>query len=139
MKLIGDIQITENFKLSEFANTKDGNQVLIGDISLFAKLQELRDIVGTVTITSGYRTPKFNASVGGSSNSYHLKGLAADIKFDFTHWNIESLKRVLSAIGFNNAGFYISDNRLQWVHLDLGTPWKTWDKFRNMSFKIYYV
>ena len=140
MKLNGDIQLTKNFKLSEFANTKDGNEVIVGDMELFYNLQKLRDIVGEITVTSGYRTPGFNASIGGSSNSYHLKGLAADIKFDFTPWTIEALKRVLSSIGFDNVGFYLNNGgRLQWIHVDVGTPWQSWDKFRNMSFKIYHV
>ena len=32
-----------------------------------------------VIINSGYRTPSWNAKVGGTPNSYHCKGMAADI------------------------------------------------------------
>ena len=32
-----------------------------------------------VIINSGYRTPSWNAKVGGAPNSYHCKGMAADI------------------------------------------------------------
>ena len=33
----------------------------------------------SVVINSGYRTPEHNKSVGGTSESSHIKGLAADI------------------------------------------------------------
>lgn len=34
---------------------------------------------GPVYVSSGYRCPKLNSLVGGSANSHHQKGLAADI------------------------------------------------------------
>lgn len=44
-------------------------------------LQPIRDKYGrAITITSGYRSPKLNAAVGGVKNSQHLIGQAADIK-----------------------------------------------------------
>ena len=44
-------------------------------------LQPIRDAWGQpITVSSGYRCPKLNASVGGSKTSQHLKGQAADIK-----------------------------------------------------------
>ena len=46
-------------------------------------LQPLRDTVGApVYINSGYRSKRLNARVGGVPNSYHLRGLAADIHVD---------------------------------------------------------
>jgi len=33
-----------------------------------------------ILVTSGYRCPQHNADVGGSANSQHMLGLAADIK-----------------------------------------------------------
>lgn len=44
-------------------------------------LQPIRDKYGhAITVTSGYRSPKLNAAVGGVKNSQHLTGEAADIK-----------------------------------------------------------
>ena len=44
-------------------------------------LQAIRSAVEVpLTINSGYRCPKHNADVGGVKNSYHLKGIAADLK-----------------------------------------------------------
>lgn len=76
-------QLTTNFDLSEFA-CKDGTPVpaeLIPNVELLAKnLQVLRDHLGeAIHVNSGYRTPAYNAKVGGKKNSYHLKAMAADI------------------------------------------------------------
>ena len=46
--------------------------------SLLVDLEKLRDEYGALIITSGYRCPSYNASVGGVSNSAHMKGQAAD-------------------------------------------------------------
>jgi len=44
-------------------------------------LQPIRDKYGrAITVTSGYRSPKLNAAVGGVKNSQHILGQAADIK-----------------------------------------------------------
>ena len=43
-------------------------------------LQVLRDYIGEpLHLNSGYRTPEYNAEIGGKTNSYHLRALAADI------------------------------------------------------------
>jgi zinc D-Ala-D-Ala carboxypeptidase len=42
-------------------------------------LQRVRDLLGApMHITSGYRSPALNAVIGGSNNSQHTQGLAAD-------------------------------------------------------------
>ena len=49
------------------------------DLRLVNLLQEVRDHFGRrVTINSAYRCPQHNLKVGGSKNSQHLKGMAAD-------------------------------------------------------------
>lgn len=42
-------------------------------------LQPLRDALGPVHVTSGYRPQAVNTLVGGSASSRHMDGLAADI------------------------------------------------------------
>lgn len=43
-------------------------------------LDPLQRQLGTLTITSGYRSAALNAAVGGSSTSGHLSGWAADVR-----------------------------------------------------------
>ncbi|MDR7523171.1 MAG: D-Ala-D-Ala carboxypeptidase family metallohydrolase [Armatimonadota bacterium] len=43
-------------------------------------LEPLRAVIGKpIQITSGYRSPKVNAAIGGSRRSQHIEGKAADI------------------------------------------------------------
>ena len=80
----GEKQLTANFKVKEF-RCRDGSNVIFLDTRLPALLQKIRDHFGRkVTITSGYRTVSYNArpDVGGSKNSQHLYGMAADIQVE---------------------------------------------------------
>lgn len=77
------MQLTKNFNLAEFA-CKDGTPVpeeLLYSVELLAaNLQVLRDYLGEpVHIHSAYRTPIYNAKIGGAKKSKHLLAQAADI------------------------------------------------------------
>jgi len=41
----------------------------------------LRDAIGPVRISSGYRSPALNRAIGGSNKSQHCKGQALDLQF----------------------------------------------------------
>lgn len=85
------IKVSKNFTLEELyasstatAKKIDNKPTLEVACALTALaqnvLQPLRDHVGkSITIGSGYRSPKLNAAVGGVSNSQHMTGQAADI------------------------------------------------------------
>ena len=77
----GAKQITPHFKVREFA-CSDGSDVVFVSTSLVDILEAIRVHFGRpVTITSGYRTVSYNASLKNSSKkSQHCNGLAADIK-----------------------------------------------------------
>lgn len=77
-------QVTKNFRLSEF-HSKDGAKVpekfFYNIVVLAHQLQALRAHIGLpVIINSGYRSPSHNKAVGGASRSYHLFGMAVDIR-----------------------------------------------------------
>lgn len=80
LKNDGDINLSPSFKVREFA-CKDGSDAIRVAVELVGILQHLRAHFGLpVTITSGYRTSMYNAKVGGSPNSQHVQGRAADIQ-----------------------------------------------------------
>lgn len=91
IKMKIDLHLSKNFLLSEFlrsATAKSNNlhqqftiriNVLINLVYLTSNLlQPLREIVGPINITSGYRCPEVNAIVGGARSSQHLYGQAID-------------------------------------------------------------
>ena len=140
MKLSKDIQIAPNFRFNEFLHSDDKQLPSIENAfniqNLAIKLQYLRSVVGSITINSGFRGEKYNSLIGGSKNSYHLQGLAADIKFDFTGWTRSSLEKALKSIGFTNVNFYWTSDRKTWVwlHVDIGKTWNCKEfNYRNLD------
>lgn len=71
--------IEEHFKAKEF-QCKDKSKYLLVAPELLEVLEKIRKHFNTpVIINSGYRTPSWNSKVNGTPNSYHCKGMAADI------------------------------------------------------------
>ena len=71
--------LSDNFSRSEFACKCGCGQDTV-DAQLLDILQDIRNEFGPVTITNANRCPVHNAAIGGSSNSQHLRGRAADIQ-----------------------------------------------------------
>jgi len=118
MKVLNDIQLTDNFWLSEFACD---DQVDI-DMRLVRELQKLRDFIGKpINITSGYRTPERNKRIGGSSKSKHMEGIAADIYVD--GMSVEELYYIVKHFQFNGIGIYNYH-----VHVDVRPVMAFWDE-----------
>lgn len=75
----GTKKLSTNFTVKEFA-CKDGSDTVLVAPRLVMVLQSIRSRFGAaVTINSGYRTPQYNAKVGGAAHSQHCYGTAADI------------------------------------------------------------
>ena len=75
----GGKKLSTHFKVKEFS-CKDGSDAVLVAPRLVMVLQSIRSHFGTaVTINSGYRTPQYNAKVGGVAHSQHCYGTAADI------------------------------------------------------------
>jgi len=73
--------LSENFKVTEFSCK--GSRTLpkgMPDPKLLELLEKIREHFNApITINSGYRSPRHNRDIGGAENSYHVKGMAADI------------------------------------------------------------
>lgn len=75
----GGKKLSTNFAVKEFA-CKDGSDAVLVAPRLVMVLQSLRShFCAAVTINSGYRTPQYNAKMGGVTDSQHCYGTAADI------------------------------------------------------------
>jgi uncharacterized protein YcbK (DUF882 family) len=80
LKKDGQTLLSPSFRVAEFA-CKDGSDEILICSELVRMLQLIRDHLGApVTIMSGYRTPSWNARVGGATKSYHTRGQASDIQ-----------------------------------------------------------
>lgn len=75
------MKVSRNFNRDEFA-CKCGCGFAAADAELLMVLEDVREHFGDkpVTITSGCRCKEHNDKVGGSPNSVHTKGMAADFK-----------------------------------------------------------
>lgn len=99
------MQLSTNFTLSEFTrsssavkfginNTPNDSQVSNLKLLCNSTLQPFRNYCNKpIIITSGFRSAALNShwAVKGSSGSYHLRGLAADIKVTgFTSYTLSA-------------------------------------------------
>jgi uncharacterized protein YcbK (DUF882 family) len=110
---INDIDIAKHFKLSEFA-CPCCKRVMLHPM-LLNKLVEFRAIIQKpLYITSGYRCTEYNQKVGGIKSSYHLLGLAADIKIEGV--SALDLLEIAEMIDFSGIGLYEKKN---FLHLDV--------------------
>lgn len=109
-------KIGQHFKVKEFA-CKDGSQVVFIDSYLVSILDILRNQVEKpVIITSGYRTPQRNKEAGGAKYSYHMRGMAADIRIN--GMNAKEIADKLNKIIPNECGIIVYKS---WVHIDTRT------------------
>jgi uncharacterized protein YcbK (DUF882 family) len=129
-KVVPD-QLTKNFHIREFSS-KDGAQtpeeLRSNLLELAQNLQKIRDVIDEpIYINSGYRSKLHNAKVGGVSNSYHTKGMAADIHVK--GMSPEQLYTTISQMILNGSikegglGLYNT-----FVHYDIQGKKHRWDK-----------
>ena len=132
------MRLSKNFTLNELTKsntalrrgidntpTKEG----IWKLTLLATnlLQPLRDSIGPLRVTSGYRCPELSKAIGSSSNSQHCRYEAVDLQF-VKRGKMDNLKIHETLIEldldfdqcileFGNATEYIDPTHPDWVHL----------------------
>lgn len=124
------MKLSKNFSLHELTKSEtavrrgidntpsltviDNLQALVDNV-----LQPVRDKLGPVVITSGYRSPQLNTAIGGSPTSDHCLGMAVDCEVlgmdnkVFARWVEENLKFTQLILEFYTEGLPDSG----WVHI----------------------
>ena len=124
------MKLSKNFTLSEIIHSNTAKrlginnapnkehlknmQVLVRDL-----IQPIRDALGPIRISSGYRNPELNRAIGGSTKSQHCKGEALDLQYwskgkmcnkEIYDWVIKS------GIEFDQM---INEFDYSWIHISL--------------------
>jgi uncharacterized protein YcbK (DUF882 family) len=113
------------FKLHEFDSPDVPGSGARMNRDFLELLDEARGIAGVpFRINSGYRTQNHNASISGAStNSSHLRGLAADISCTTSTARFRIIAALI-AVGFTRLGIHNG-----FIHVDndsLKSPGVTW-------------
>jgi len=121
------VNLTPHFKYEEMTYSREGAKYNLENrpdtnqianlLELCLCLEDIRSLINKpITITSGFRSPKVNALVGGSSKSQHVRGQAAD----FTCWSYGDPHKIISRIESAGVVFDQLINEFdQWVHLSI--------------------
>ena len=142
------MRLSKNFTLQELThsntavrlgieNTPDKEG--IWNLTLLATelLQPIRDRIGALRVTSGYRSPELNA-IFGANRSQHMLCEAVDLQF-VKRGKMDNLQIYQAVIDldldfdqcileFGNATEYIDPTHPDWVHLS----WKVTDNRREV-------
>lgn len=114
-----------NFTFNELIKTDTGLDNMPNDMNIIKNLCRLADFLQTIRnelhlpiiVTSGYRSKEVNEAVGCASSSYHIKGLAVDIKCS----DMDKLLSVLHShlMDIDQLGIYYSNTKQEWYHIGL--------------------
>jgi hypothetical protein len=119
------MNISKNFTMEEMTHTNTGirniptvDQSRRIRLLVFRLLQPLRDAVGPINVTSGFRTRAVNEAVGSTNpNSQHVRGEAADIEgVGVTNFEVASYI-------YNNLDFdqmileFVENEEPKWIHV----------------------
>lgn len=131
MSTLNDFQISRHFNLQEFMSP-DTDEVKI-DYRLVVVCERLRRELETpIIITSGYRTKAHNKKVGGSKDSYHMKGLAVDMQaMGLTLRKLFIKATKIKQVG--GLGWYQDSH----IHIDLRKDRLYWVKLKGKPIKYF--
>lgn len=126
-------KLSKNFTLNELIKSQTAtrksidntpSQSVINNLKYLCEnlLQPIREIVGPIIISSGYRSPKLNKSVGGAKNSQHVTGQAVD--FEALNYSNIELGQIIEDSGliFDQLIYEFvkkTDPKAGWIHISL--------------------
>lgn len=114
------------FDTKEF-ESKDGQPSPYGETvvhrELIVRLNAIRSRFGKpIIVNSGYRSPEHNKAVGGVKNSFHVQGLAADVRPEDLK-DLPELQKIADELNpHGGVGFYNT-----FVHVDVRGEKSRWD------------
>lgn len=129
------ILLSPHFKLGELCKSATAERLGIDNgppphvlqnlRRLAVELEKIRDLTGKpLVIHSGYRSPALNARVGGSKNSYHMLGCAAD--FDppagMSHDELQHAIEDAAHINFDLVLEEKAKDGAHWLHFQVARP-----------------
>ena len=124
------MRLSKNFVLSEITRSNTAKRLGISNEPtkehlenmqrLISNLvQPMRDELGPIRITSGYRSKELNRAIGGSTRSQHCKAQACDLQF----WENGQMnnKKIYDWIINSHLEFdqMINEFDFAWIHLSL--------------------
>lgn len=122
------MKLSKNFLLSEITHSNTAKRLGITNApekehlsniqALIRKVvQPMRDALGPIRISSGYRSPELNRAIGGSRKSQHCKGQALDLQF----WKSGKMnnKAIYDWVIANDIEFdqMINEFDFSWIHI----------------------
>jgi len=123
------MKLSKNFTLQEMVHSytavkkgllNEPNEAQIENLRILCEnvLQPLRDALGPIYISSGFRSVELNTAIGGSSSSQHcaLKGAASDI--DMGKRNAEVFNYIKDHLVWDQMIWEFGDDENpSWVHV----------------------
>ena len=124
------MRLSKNFTLSEITRSNTAKRLGISNEptkehikniqNLITKIiQPMRNDIGAIRISSGYRSSELNRAIGGSTKSQHCKGQALDIQY----WSDGKMdnKKIYDWLIDNAVEFdqMINEFNFAWIHLSL--------------------
>lgn len=109
--------IKSTFKTNHFSSEEGFRCSCCGELKLSVQLLDILEILrnnlgAPIWINSGYRCKTHNTKVGGAKNSFHVKGLAVDLRTVPEYMGkLQSLIETDSR--FTGIGYYRN-----WLHVD---------------------
>ena len=123
------MRLSKNFVLSEITRSNTAKRLGISNEPtkkhmegiqriITNLIQPMRDALGPIRVSSGYRNPELNRAIGGSRTSQHCKGEALDLQFwkdgqmykEIYDWVIQS------GLDFDQM---INEFDFAWIHISL--------------------
>ena len=119
-----------NFSFNELTKTDTGIKNVPDDMNVLSNICRLASFLQTIRnelhlpiiVNSAYRSPEVNEKVGGVSSSYHVKGLAADIRCS----DMDKLLTILHShlMEIDQLCIYFNSTTQLWFHVGLAEEGK---------------